>query len=392
MVMNDYNQIKNALVWNPQDHFIYLDDPYTKAEDIIYDTPIMNAKSWFAGNNTGSRTGGIPSQSQSQSESDPLKIVDVFVNNGTADTNFADKATDYFQNLHKARTTRDTSLAAGIITSKHYSVLQDSTVLGENAERILTGVLAGAFESVAVPNISGKWRTFEHDLKWFRNIPEGKSPEPSFGTASEITITVQKHGGAVARTERARDVINGANVYNRLISQLQDLRIKEENAMIAEEIESNTSNSITGIDWGARSSGVSTNNPVDKFNEFRSTFANKSRPADGFVSKWLGYAELFNNDYVKGTNQPIRSVGQGGFEVNEFPILGGITYYADDAISSTTAGWLFSKEAIKIFRGPTRQYTVANPDTESEKYVTKSYMTPETVDSGLIYIVTGITG
>jgi poly-D-alanine transfer protein DltD len=85
-------------------------------------------------------------------------------------------------------------------------------------------------------------------------------------------------------------------------------------------------------------------------------------------------------------------VGQGGFEVNEFPILGGITYYADDAISSTTAGWLFSKEAIKIFRGPTRQYTVANPDTESEKYVTKSYMTPETVDSGLIYIVTGITG
>jgi hypothetical protein len=243
---------------------------------------------------------------------------------------------------------------------------------------------------VPTPNLTGQWLTLEHDLKWHENLPESKSPEPSLGKGSVISIEVPKHGGAVAITERARTVINGADVYTRLISQLQQLGLKKENESIAAEIEINAT-SISGVDWGARSSGASTNNPVDLFNTIRSTFSTKSQPVDGFTSKWLGYAELFNNDFVKGTNEPLRNVGQGGFQTAEFPLLAGITYYADDSISSAVHGWAFSRQAIKIFRGPSRAYTVTDPDTETEKYVTKTHMLPKTVDPSLIYRVTGIS-
>jgi hypothetical protein len=87
----------------------------------------------------------------------------------------------------------------------------------------------------------------------------------------------------------------------------------------------------------------------------------------------------------------LRGVGQGGQEINDFRILAGIRYVADDAISSATAGWLLNNNAIKIFTGPTRAYTISDPNTETESYVTKSHMTPDRVDSSLIYIVTGIT-
>ena len=47
--------------------------------------------------------------------------------------------------------------------------------------------------------------------------------------------------------------------------------------------------------------------------------------------------------------------------------------------------------AIKLFRGPCRNYTIADEDTETTKYVTKNHFLPQLVDSTLIYKVTGIT-
>jgi hypothetical protein len=163
--------------------------------------------------------------------------------------------------------------------------------------------------------------------------------------------------------------------------------------MVADEIESNTSLTITGVDWGARSSGVSSNNPLDKFNEFRTTFSTKTAQPDLFISGWLGYAELFQNDFIKGTQAPLQPIATGTFgeSVASFPLINGIRYVTDNAIDSTTAGWLLASSAIKIFRGPSRAYTVTDPDTETEKYVTKTHFLPETVNAANIVNVTGIT-
>jgi len=70
--------------------------------------------------------------------------------------------------------------------------------------------------------------------------------------------------------------------------------------------------------------------------------------------------------------------------------LPGVTWYRDNAISSSTNGWALDTEAIKIFRGPTTAYTVSNQDTETTKDVLRRYMQVETVDGALIYLVTDI--
>ena len=366
----------NPIIYNPVDRCVYEDtNPSAKLNDSYeYGNVILNAK----------RYAEIVKKNDSN---DPLKITDVFYGK------HADTAKDYYAKLDDARTDQDRSKAAAIITSKEYTLLQDTVVLGQNEELIKTGILASIFEEVSTPTLTGKYAAFAEDLKWHRNIPESKSPEPSLGGYSVTTIEVPKSGGAVAITERARQVINGADVFARLVSQLQSKRLRAENQEVAAEIESNTANSISGTDWGARASGVSSNNPIDVFNDIQNTFSSKTDRPNYFVSKWLGYAELFNNDFIKGTGQPLKAISGTSFgeSVADFPVVNGIRYVADSDITSATAGWVFASNCIKLFRGPTRAYTVSDPDIETEKYVTKTHFLAETVDTNLIYRVTGIT-
>ena len=368
-------EYKNSVIYNPEDRCVYEDNPSRRLDDTYeYGNMILNAK----------RYNEIVKKNDSN---DPLKITDVFYGK------YADNAKDFYSKLSDARESQDKSLAAAIITSKEYSLLQDTVVLGQNEELIKTGILASIFEEISTPTLTGKYTTFAEDLKWHVNIPESKSPEPSMGGYSVTTIEVPKSGGAVAITERARQVINGADVFARLVSQLQNKRLRAENQAVASTIEANTTNSLTGTDWGARASGASSNNPIDVFNDIQNTFSSKVAKPTHFVSKWLGYAELFNNDFVKGTGQPLKAISGTSFgeSVADFPVINGIRYVADSDITSATAGWVFASQAIKLFRGPSRAYTVNDPDTETEKYVTKTHFLPATVDSTLIYRVTGIT-
>ena len=376
MVMSTYTiEYKNPVIYNPVDRCVYEDNPNERLGDNYeYGQPIFNAK----------RFQDIKKERNS---SDPLKITDVFYGK------HSETANDYYSKMDKVRKTKDKSLAAAIISSKEYPLLQTSVVLGTNEENIKTGILVSQFEEITTSVLSGKYANFAHDLKWFTNLGEGDKIEPSLGGYSETTIEVPKQGASVAITERARQLINGADVYSRLVGQLGTIRLQKENEATAAEIQSNTSNSITGVDWGARASGVSSNNPLDKFNEFQTTFSTKSAPANLFISKWLGFAELYQNDFIKGTGQPLLPItgAQYGETTGNFPVVNGIKYVADDAISSATAGWLMASQAIKIFRGPSRAYTVTDPDAETERYVTKVHFKPKTVQPELIYTVTGIT-
>ena len=368
--------IKNPIVYNPEDRFVYEDsNPSAKLNDsYVYGERILNAKRYYE-------------TVKKNNKDDPLEISDVFYGK------YEDQAKDFYGQLEQAKQSQDRAKAAAIITSKEFTALQDSVILGQNEEVLKEGILASIFEEIATPTLTGTWGVFAQDLKWHSNIPEGKSPEPSLGGFSEVSIEVPKSGGAVAITERARAIINGADVFGRLVSQLQSKRLNAENKAVAAEIESNTSNSLTGTDWGARTSGASTNNPVDVFNDIQNTFSSKVAPATHFVSKWLGYAELIQNDFVKGNHQPLQPVSGTSFgqAQQQFPIIQGIQYIADSDITSATAGWVFASQAIKLFRGPSRAYTVADPDIETEKYVTKTHFLAKTVDSSIIYRVTGIT-
>jgi hypothetical protein len=380
-------RMENPVVTDPVAGLILKDNPYIKnVFDLDFKDldPILDARAWNSLKKDQSKTAAIGS--------DPLKIADVFLGK------HADIATQMFSDIREARRTRNASLAAAIITSKDYSLLQDSVVVAENPEFIETGVVSGLFEETAINQISGKYRDFAHDLKWFRNIPEGKSPEPSFGSVSEVSFRLFKHGGAVAITDRARDVINGGNIFSRLVNQLQEVRLADENDMVVDEIETNTTNTEAGVDFGQMTGTASTNNPKGLIAEINADFGNSTRPElrwDLFITKSRVFSEYVTNTFVSGSPyvaNPAQNPENGNISsgIPGFPSY--VTWVRADemALDSGKDAIAMNRSAIRKFRGPTRQYTITDPEKEYTKYTTKTHFAVETIKPELIYLVTDI--
>ena len=380
--MGRTREVNNEIVINPVTKIVYKDDPKTDVFELDWKNlePVLDAYAW----SQGSKSAAI--------NNDEYSISDAFIGE------YQEKAKQMFMDIKDARKTRSHSKAAAIITSLDYSLLQDVVAIAENVEVIRVGIISQQFEEIPTISVTGKYRDFAHDLKWYRNIPEGKSPEPSFGKVSETQFSVLKNGGAVAITDRARDVINGANIFSRLVSQLQEVRLQDENLMTIEELESNTSNTEAGVDFGARSGSppASTTNPLALINELNADFGDTNRPDTRwnlFITKGFIFNEYITNDLVRNVylnqipSQTPQDLEQGA-NVPLFPSY--VKWVRDDGISSSTDGWALNSAAIKKFRGPTRQYTVTDPEKEYTKYTTKTHLTVETVKPDLIYKVTNI--
>ena len=382
---NSLAKIEFPVVYNPADSIVYVDDPYRKVP--VYEIPLMNVAAYM---------NSLPHISKAASVNSPLE--EIYFNNGKREYNFLDLAIEFTDKAHQAQQLGSPlarrSAASALITSTDYSDFQNVTIIGQTTQTpIKRGITKAQFETISVPNLSGKFAAFDDDLKWHQNLAEGKSPEPSGGTGSLLTISVTKHGGAVAITERAELVINGDNPFPRLVSRLQDKRENAENAMVVAEIESNTVHTQAGVDGGLRSGTppVSQNNPLDTITTLIGISENLNKPLNKFFSKGFIYNEWALNDIIRGAPlSPLPTQSSVDEQVGPFPAYGGVTWVRDNAFSSSTAGWLLNDEAIKNFGGPTRAYTVADPDAETRRYVTKVYYKPDTVEPANVYEITGI--
>ena len=378
-------QYKNPIIFNPVDKTIYQDDLSPLDDKYTYQNPIVNAQAY--------------SLAASSKSDDPLALTDVFYNNGKEETNFADMANTMYSGLNKSRTTGDKSLAAAIITSKEYSIINDATtLLGTQEEPAKNGILTQIFQDVNTDTLTGRYRTFTDDLVYFTNIPESKSPEPTFGAATEVTVEVPKSGGAVAITDRARQVISGIDAeYRRLINRLQGKRQKSESITVRNAIEAiAATNNQSGVDFGATTGtpAVATYNPsLLLWPAIQNFFDGQNRNFDTFVSNALPFYEYVGNYNTRGTvlTPPASVPGNINESVRSAPGLEGVRWFVDNLMTTLTEGYAIdSSLAGKNFRGPTRAYTVTDPDTETEKYVTKSHFDCLIVDATAIARVTGI--
>jgi len=378
-------QYKNPIIFNPVDKTIYQDDLSPLDDKYTYQNPIVNAQAY--------------SLAASSKSDDPLALTDVFYNNGKEETNFADMANTMYSGLNKSRTTGDKSLAAAIITSKEYSIINDATtLLGTQEEPAKNGILTQIFQDVNTDTLTGKYRTFTDDLVYFTNLPESKSPEPTFGAATEVTVEVPKSGGAVAITDRARQVISGIDAeYRRLINRLQGKRQKSESITVRNAIEAiAATNNQSGVDFGATTGtpAVATYNPsLLLWPAIQNFFDGQNRNFDTFVSNALPFYEYVGNYNTRGTvlTPPASVPGNINESVRSAPGLEGVRWFVDNLMTTLTEGYAIdSSLAGKNFRGPTRAYTVTDPDTETEKYVTKSHFDCLIVDATAIARVTGI--
>jgi len=380
-LLDQYRQNK-ALVWRAVDNAIYLDNPSVKLESMHFDesNKIMDARAW----NTAVKNGN--SLSASVASNDYAALSEIFKGQ------FGDLANTMFTELHSAKQANDRSKVASIITSADYTVLQDTIVLGESMDAIKTGVLLQLWDEVAVPNLTGEWIDWTTGIDYFTNVPEGVLPEPTKGTATSTTYTVPKHAGGVAITERAQAIINGADVFGKQVAELQRMRLKKENALVATELET-ASNTAAGVDVGATSGTppLSTQRPETIWTTYIDTFDTAGGTFNAIASKNNVYNEYINNDFVKGAYVPVNSPAVNEM-VGPTPKLEGVTWYRDNAITLGTKVWVMDRNlAGKVFRAAVRSVQIADPKTESTQYYLKSYMLPEIVDNAFIYELTGMT-
>ena len=422
------SKILLATVTNPKTNRIHVDDPYCRYEEVD-EVPYGSVLVDLNALNTAL---GPKDQNNSSSKAASIKLDHVFFNSEEEGGIMANEmAAEYFEKLRQSKAAsapglalekvkevmtnrkyrniqslmimaksqlyhQRASKAGAVITSLDFPNAQSLVNVGGNTENFIrTGILASLFQTVNMPNLSGKWISQANDLKYYRNLMETETPEPSKGSGSTVTITVQKHGGAVAITQRAQMVINDDDPFARLVTQMGQKKLFDENDMVADEIESNTGTTISGVDFGIRSGTppASTQNPIDFLISLQTTWASKSQPLNLLVSRGLMFWEFTYNDIIRGgqlAGTPAPSLGAVDESVSGMPVLDGVRWARDNAITSTTAGWAMNDNAIKLFRGPRRNYTISDEDTETTKYVTKNYFMPETVDTSLIVQMTGI--
>lgn len=385
-------KIYNGFALNPIDEIEYLYDSADGGNpDYIH--PVMDVGAWNAHT---SRTASITP------EEDPLMLSDVFYDTIVPgqDFTFQDMAKDVLQGYQNAKKNGDRSRAASIMTSKDLAAFQETVILGQNiTTRVRTGVLTGLFESISIPNLKGEWASFDNGIKYFNNVAEGTTVEPSGGTGSITTVEIPKNEGAVAITDRAQMVINNDNPYTRLATELGQKRLENENAVVAAEIQSNTAHSISGVNFGTRSGSppASTQNPTDFWNSTLNTWDALNKQMFNLVVSRAAVLNDYNsNDIIRGVGSaggpPLQGVGLVNESVqNGVPgLTGGVRWAADNAITATTALWLLWDGAIKVFRGPLTLFGVRKEEIEYTKTVLRAYMTSETVEPDLVYTVTGV--
>lgn len=389
MIQRNYN----GYVWRATNGWVYLYDS-GDGDNFEYDTKVMNARLWMQ--MSGDKGIGAKGNDRAGSiQGHIVELSEVFTDERVPGTqmSYQDLAKGVLQEDDRAASTKDESRAGAMITSLDYNLLQDVVTVGENAEfPIRTGILPGLFESVPLDNLSGKWATQTADIKWYNNLPEGSTPEPSKGGASTITVNVPKGGAAVGWTDRSKQVINGGNPFAKLTALLADARLANENEVTAEEIENNTIHTMAGVDFGARTGTPpsSTTNPLPTIQAIKTTFSTLKVPWNLFISKSYIYNELITNDILNPTSVIPPTIADQNGEVGPFPFAANVTWAREDAMDSMTDGYALNSIALKVFRAALIQYTVRNQDFETTKVVMKNHFNAKTVDDTLVYLITGI--
>ena len=381
-MFNHNSRNYNGYILNPVTGIVYL---YNNAAggEFKYEEPVMDGKRW------------AETWNKVASEQDDMTAIsDIFYDTRVPgeDFTYTDLVKGIHQDLNHAKAAKDVNRIASVITSKDYEAFQVPTLVSTTTTTMRTGILTGLFEEVATPQLSVRYGTETDDLIWHTFVPEGVTVDPSKGAAGYTDIFVSKHEGAVAETFRAKMVLGGNDPLARLTQRLALKRLQAENQMVADEIEGNTSGPTSGVDFGARTSMLSTTEPSALWNTLITLFESFNKGTfNTIVSKGFIYNEYILNDVVRGVNAPLPPQSTTNEKQFSVPGLPGVTWATDNTISSSTAMWVMDRDlAIKNFRGPTTAFTVESQERETTKNVIRTYFKTKTVDTDMIEYVTGV--
>jgi len=186
-------------------------------------------------------------------------------------------------------------------------------------------------------------------------------------------------------SKKARHAIMNIEIQN----CARDL-VRAENKQIAAELE--TATGITGADWGAETSGVSTNNPLVKIGE--ALKAMEDYAIDFMAVDGQAWQEFLTNTRIAGMVEAkilgVREDPMGG--VVTLPGWPLIQVLVDNHLTDTVAIiGSSSAPGVAFGEGPTEAARYRNEPKGYDAYIIRQWLEPKKVVSGAIRQLTGVT-
>jgi hypothetical protein len=295
---------------------------------------------------------------------------------------WADIANEYYDAKYRART-------AGIMAPQDYTGIEVTNVLSTMLglpERNF--VLQNAPLTVPTPYLDVRvdtWSGFDvaEDIKIGAEIPTGQ------GAFSATTYTLKLNAAHIARYDELDLRPHYWDIWRTNLENIARRMVKKKAQLIQTELETATTQS-GGADWGAVTSGLSSNNPLDQIGLASDTIVSNDGNPEIVALSDRAYRDLITNTFVHGTSQNAPAqAAPGQAKVVNIPGFS-FTFYVDNLMTNTLA-IVFDRQAIVAFQGPTSTAMYRDAIHRFDGYITTDYFLTKITQSGKIRKLTSVS-
>lgn len=295
---------------------------------------------------------------------------------------WVDIANEYYSNKYKQRT-------AGVMTPVDYSGIEVtnvlSTMLGLPEKNF---VLQNAANTVTTPYLDVRvdvWSGFDvaEDIKIGAEIPTGQ------GTFTATTYTLKLNAAHIAKYDELDMRPHYWDIWRVNLENIARRMVKKKASLIGTELETATVQA-GGADWGALTSGLSTNNPVDQIGIAADTIVSNDGNPDSIALSDRAFRDLISSTFVKGTSTNMAPQQQAG--AAKQLTLPGFQYefFVDNLITNTVAV-IYDRQAITAFQGPTSTAMYRDAVHRFDGYIATDYFLTKITQPGKIRKLTAIS-
>lgn len=368
-------------------------DEYRNTKQLIKQSGAKDVNGLYGFTKEWYEAGRMYSRGVSQSKGNIAKFVELLKQSDIKiDTEYQ------LPRLNSMRSLMATLKQSASLTMKDYPDLQAEVPTQEGALRVKL-----PNESFLMNCVTRKTTNSLFIEKAFDFVPAGISR--NVGQFTQIT----PKKGTFAQTQFQGLELDGANIqwhdtyfipqwkFNILQLHLTYVPVLMEYTKVlkvAERFSEITPMGGVGTDWGLKSGGISTNDPLEDLNDaFDAITGNKGR-MQFFASVNQVKLDLDNNTNIKGTNQEgptMRFVAGNRIERGQVPGVTSSQFYVVDDLLETTSIITGDTAATESWQGPRRTFEYKNDENLYTGRLWYDYNIALLRDAGIIKKISGVS-
>ena len=299
-------------------------------------------------------------------------------------------AEDYFKHVNKLRAIGRTAAAGGMMVPDNFSAISITNVLAQlrgTEER--NYVLQDAATGFPTTLLEGRI-DIEAGFDVHKNIALGTEIPSNQVTYTSVTFKLPMLGAHVAKYNEMNFTNLEHDPYRNSINRIGKRVIKAKAEIVKDAITTATV-TTAGSSWIAFSGGDSSANPFVDIGTASDAIVAANGNPNTIVMNDRTFRAFSSNSWVRGSTEAVKgnSPQPGVTKVTGLPGTG-LTAYIDSLISNNEV-YIYDKEAIIRFDGPSAVSTYEDVHHRAEGYYYWEYVSAKIIENSKFYKLTGIS-